>query len=68
LFNLDGKLESINQLLDMNGTPLSILEECYQAVISAALFYSKINKTTKDDQELNDGEKNQLVSLKGFYF
>jgi hypothetical protein len=60
----------------MNGTPLSILEECYQSVFSVARFYlqSSIepnrilqnNKVVKDDVELNNDEKNQLVFLSKF--
>ena len=60
----------------MNGTPLSILEECFDAVSLVASFYlqSSIepnrilqnNKTVKDDLELNNDEKNQLVFLSKF--
>jgi hypothetical protein len=60
----------------MNGTPLSILEECYQAVFSVARFHlqnsiepNRIlqnNKIVKDDVELNNDEKNQLVFLSKF--
>ena len=67
----------MTQLQLVNETPLSILEECYQAVFSVARFYlqnsiepnrillnnnsSKSETKGKDIEQLTDEEKYQLV-------
>ena len=81
-FSQVGNSEAIKQLELLNETPLSILEECYQAVYSVARFYlqqsiepNRIlsnnipNASNKDEQkQLTDDEKYQIVFCSKVFF
>ena len=58
----------------MHGTPLSILEECYEAILLVGQFYFQctididliFEIDDRIEQELNENEKNRLVFLSKF--